>query len=514
MPLDGLRLTGFCAASKLFFTASQVAFKGFCGVRENFQAPRATPRIQLDRKLDFMTNQIVRRSCLHFSLCLLLAGLMPFQAGAQTFPEPVREHLLNGLTVLLWQRPGDAKVLLKLRVHSGAAFDLAGKGGTMALLDDALFPDPSTGLYVREQLGGQFELATNYDSIDVTLSGTASEFERMVELLRGALVTTQLTPENVATIRTARLEKLREQPASPAQIADQAIAARMFGNFPYGHPATGTIESLSKVDRADLLFARERFLIASNATLVVAGPIDKARAMRAIRQLLGPWGQGDRIVPATFRQPDPPDARALVVNQPGAATAEIRLAVRGLTRSDGDNAAAALVGRIARERWQATTPELSSVFARHEAHALPGIFVLGASAPTPAAPKAIAAAREVMRLLSTAPPTLAEIERARNAELLELSQRTAQTESIADRWLDIETFKLAVSGDQMDAVRRLSGADLRRVAARLFKDASVATVVVGNYDQLKAGLGATVELRVEKPEAKAATDPAAPAKKP
>jgi zinc protease len=460
-----------------------------------------------------MTNQIGRRSYLRFSLCLLLALLIPSQAGAQAFPEPVREHLLNGLTVLLWQRPGDAKVLLKLRVHAGAAFDLTGKGGTMALLDDALFPDPSTGLYVREQLGGQFELATNYDSIDVTLSGTASEFERMVELLRGALVTTQLTPENVASIRTARIEKLREQSASPARIADQAIAARMFGNFPYGHPSAGTIESLLKVERADLLFARERFLIASNATLVVAGPIEKARAMRAIRQLLGPWSKGDRVVP-TFRQPDPPDARAMIVNQPGATTAEIRLAVRGLARFDADAEAVALLGRIARERWLAAAPDLTSVFVRHEAHELPGIFVLGASAPTTSASKAIAAAREVMRSLATAAPTLAEIERARNAELAELSQRTAQTESIADRWLDIETFKLALSGDQMDTVRRLSAGDLQGIAARLFKDASVATVVVGNYDQLKAGLGPTVELRSEKPDAKAATDPAAPAKKP
>src|SRR5713101_6149646 len=398
-----------------------------------------------------MTNQTVRRSCLRFSLCLLLALLIPSQAAAQTFPEPVREHLLNGLTVLLWQRPGDAKVLLKLRIHAGAAFDLTGKGGTMALLDAAPFPDPSTGLYVREQLGGQFELATNYDSIDVTLSGTASEFERMVELLRGALVTTQLTPENVANIRTARIEKLREQPASASQIADQAIAARMFGNFPYGHPAAGTIESLSKVERADLLFARERFLIAGNATLVVAGPIEKARAMRAIRQLLGPWGKGDRIVPATFRQPALPDARVLVVNQPGATTAEIRLAVRGLTRSDRDAAAATLLARIARDRWQAAASDLSSVFAHHEAHALPGIFVFGASAPTASASKAISAAREVMRSLSTAAPSTAEVERARDAELSELSRRTMQTESIADGWLDVETFKLASAGGQMDA---------------------------------------------------------------
>jgi len=59
-----------------------------------------------------------------------------------------------------------------------------------------------------------------------------------------------------------------------------------------------------------------------------------------------------------------------------------------------------------------------------------------------------------------------------------------------------------------------SAADLQRVAARLFRDASVATVVVGNYDQLRASLGPTVELRSEKPDAKAATEPAAPAKRP
>ena len=465
----------------------------------------------LDWKLNLMIKQIASRSH-RLSLSLLFALLVPFQAGAQS-PEPVREHLLNGLTVLLWQRPGDQNVVLKLRVHSGAAFDLAGKGGTMALLDDALFPDPSTGLYVREQLGGQFELATNYDSIDVTLSGTASEFERMVDLLRGALVATQLTPENVASIRAARIEKLRAQPTSASQIADQAIAARMFGTFPYGHPATGTLETLAKVDRADLLYARERFLIAGNATLVVVGPIEKARAMRAVRQLLGPWGQGDRVVPATFRQPDPPDARVLVVNQAGATSAEIRVAVRGLKRVDPDAPAAALLARIVRERWQAATPDLSSAFVRHETHALPGIFVIGASAPEASASKAIAAAREVMRSLAGAAPTLDEIERARSAELTDLSQRTMQTESIANRWLDIETFKLALSGDPMDAIRKLSAADLQRVAGRLFKDASIATVVVGNYDQLKASLG-PVELRVEKPDIKAATDPATPAKKP
>src|SRR6266446_4796478 len=136
-----------------------------------------------------MINQLTGRS-----ICLLLIALVSAQISAQSPPEPVREQLLNGLTILLWER-SDANVLLKLRVHSGAAFDFAGKGGAMALLGDALFPDPATREYVTDQLGGRLDVTTDHDGIDVTISGKASELERLVDLLRSALVTTQLTTD-------------------------------------------------------------------------------------------------------------------------------------------------------------------------------------------------------------------------------------------------------------------------------------------------------------------------------
>ena len=68
---------------------------------------------------------------------------------------------------------------------------------------------------------------------------------------------------------------------------------RLFGAYPYGHPPIGTVESVAKIDRPDLMFARERFLNANDATIVVIGGVDKLRVMRALRQLLGPWQRGD-----------------------------------------------------------------------------------------------------------------------------------------------------------------------------------------------------------------------------
>jgi predicted Zn-dependent peptidase len=97
-----------------------------------------------------------------FALCfLLLIVSMPRVADAQIVPEPQREQLLNGLTVLLVPRPEDANVRMHLRVKSGAAFDLTGKEGTMSLLGDVLFPDPATREFITDELGGSLDVTTN-----------------------------------------------------------------------------------------------------------------------------------------------------------------------------------------------------------------------------------------------------------------------------------------------------------------------------------------------------------------
>src|SRR5262245_59271659 len=95
---------------------------------------------------------------LFFSGLLLAAVFANLQRPA--LAQPTREQLLNGLTVMYSARPGDPTVFLRLRTHSGAAFDLAGKAGTMALLGDAFFPEAETREYVREQLGGTLEVST------------------------------------------------------------------------------------------------------------------------------------------------------------------------------------------------------------------------------------------------------------------------------------------------------------------------------------------------------------------
>ncbi len=403
-------------------------------------------------------------------------------------PEPVREELLNGLRVLIWSRPGSQDLTVKLRIHSGAAFDLAGKAGSTSLLADMLFPDPATVEFFTDEMNGKLDVDTDLDMMTITMQGRGNEFERIIEILRNAVVNTQLTPELVARQKERRLKIVRETAVSPVTVADRAISSRLFGDYPYGRPASGTAEDLARIERADLMLARERFLNPNNATLTIVGGLEKNRMMRALRQLLGPWRKSEQLVPATFRQPEAPDQRTLIINGPADQSADVRVAVRGLARADNDFPAAMVLALIAQQRWVAQMPLLSRkpFFVRHEGHALPGMFVMGASIDAKSTVEVIESAKKVLGSLTQSPPSEAEVAQARNELLTQFSNAIGKTETMVDFWLDGDTFKLPPISERLKTLNALSAGDVQRVANRLFQNVPIASIALGDAQQLKA----------------------------
>src|SRR5215216_419858 len=432
--------------------------------------------------------------CLCTFAGIILLSVLPL--SGQTSAQPEREQLLNGLRLLFWVKPGNPDVILKLRINSGAAFDLSGKSGQMALLGDLLFPDPATIDYFTDEMGGKLDVSVTYDSTTITMVGKADQLEHIIEVLRNALLATQLTPEMVTKMRDARIKLLRDTGIVPAEVADRAIASRLYGDFPYGRPAAGSPEDVARVDRAGLMLTRERFLNSNNATLAIIGGVTKQRAMKTLRQLLGPWRKSEQIVPTTFRQPNPPDTRTLIVNVPGPSV-EIRLAARGVSRSDTDFYTAMILAKLAQQRWQAAAPELSKqpVFVRSEAHVLPGAFVMGATVNELSAVDSLANARKVLESLMSTSATPEELERARTEVINEISATSAKPDAMPDPWLDADTYRLSAAQDQIALLRSVTASEIQRVANRLFNK-TIVSIVAGESAALKAALQGRVQFEV------------------
>lgn len=402
----------------------------------------------------------------YFKRTAFLLVLMLFAANfsfAQSAAQPRQEKLLNGLKVLIWNEPKAEKVSLRLRIHSGSAFDPKDKMGTMALLTDILFPTEQTKNFFEEDLEGSLEVTSNYDYIQINATAKSDEFLTILETIATVVSNPAISQENFVKVRDARLKAVEEMQKNPAYIADRAIAKRLLGDFPYGRPADGTPESLKLIERADLLTAKDKFFTADNATLAITGSVKHDFAYMAARRLFGAWKKADKLVPATFRQPDDPDTKVLSAELPAGEKEQImRFALRGLARNDKDFWASAVLFKILQNRSLDEFKTRNS-FIRHEARLLPGLIVFGSpvqfevpNGSQPPKPLNFIGKR-IQNAISAA-----EFEKAK-AEILDDFNKKNATEL----WLDVDTYKLASVKDDAQNAKNIALEDVQRTFERL-----------------------------------------------
>ncbi len=416
------------------------------------------------------------------------AEISPAQTAKTRMPR--QEKLLNGMKLLVWDDSQAPKVSVKLRVHSGAAFDTLGKEGTMAMLADILFPTSAAKEFFTEDLGGSLDVASNYDFIQITATANNDQFLTMLETLANAVTDAQTDRETTAKVRAAHLEKIRELEKNPAYVADQAVARRLFGDFPYGRPQLGTSESVAKIDFADLTLARQRFLTADNATLAVVGNVKPDLVYRAARRFFGAWTQSDKKIPATFRQPDAPDSKTLTIEVPNLEKSYNRTAINAVARNDKDFYATEIVSKI-RQNQLCYTDESKRGELKYEPYLLRGVYVIRRN-------ESYANKIEELPIDGRNPCSFLFVKNDKfiYPAILQNDFDTAKAKAIAemqekiqsnpaDLWLDVETFKLVSVKDEMSKLNNVTLADVQRVAEDLQKQ-PIANVVVKKPETIKS----------------------------
>jgi predicted Zn-dependent peptidase len=416
----------------------------------------------------------IRLANLFVPVFLALGAPAVFAQAPTTTPR--EEKLLNGLKLIMSDAPASDKVTLKVRIHAGSAFDPQGKEGLMKLLAANIFPNPEAKEYFAEELGGSLEILSNYDYIQINASSKPEGFLSMLEAVANATVNVDINKEMTARLKTQQLKVIETLMADPAYVADQAAAARLFGTFPYGRPADGTAASVATIDFADLLSAKQRFFTSDNATVLIAGKIDKDQAYRAVRRYFGAWIKSDKRVPWTFKQPDAPPTGVQIVTSPITDRFEVRVATRGTSRGSNDLAAFRVAAAVIENRLKAQLPTggNGSIMVESRDHVLPGAVVIKFSGTTEAGNPKIDANDVVTRALST-PVTDAEFQAAKPKAFSELLEY-----NVYDRWLDVDTYKTELPSAFQARVASVSLGNVQDVISRLKGQPKAAVIVSAN----------------------------------
>nr|MBA3247734.1 insulinase family protein [Pyrinomonadaceae bacterium] len=115
----------------------------------------------------------------------------------------------------------------------------------------------------------------------------------------------------------------------------------VFGDAPYGHPLSGTPESIAAIRRDDITRMHQTYYRPDNAMLVIGGDIKAEEAFKLAERLFGDWKKPAAPLPAASAMAKK-DAnmnskpRIVVIDKPDSGQAAVMVARPGIRRIDED----------------------------------------------------------------------------------------------------------------------------------------------------------------------------------
>ncbi len=270
-------------------------------------------------------------------------------------PPPVEFELSNGIPVRLWQRTGLPLVAIRTVFPAGAASDPPGREG-LARLTGEMLDEGAGGCSALEfsdaleVLGASFDVAVGRRSTDVDLSVLVRNLEPAARLYADAIRRPAFDAEEFERVRDLEVVEIEQSLEDPGAIASAVLARRWYGDgHPYAHPASGTIESVGRVETADVSAFHRSAFRPERAMVLVAGDLDAVRAKALLESLFGDWRAGEDALPLEapeIREPERGPLAVYLVDQPGSVQTVILWSVPAPPRGTPDRLAIELLGTV------------------------------------------------------------------------------------------------------------------------------------------------------------------------
>lgn len=440
---------------------------------------------------------LVLLSCLATPSQAGIFNAHPDQSGQQpnpaTLPGVKRDTLLNGLTLLVVEQPGTAKVVVHLRINSGATFDLAGKGG-LADVTAGMLLRGTSGLSAKEtsefvnQLGLTLNIQVNWDATDIIVGGSSQNFDNILDLLGRLILKPSFDAKELDSFKGSRVTELLAEKSTAASTAAKTAVGALYGSYPFGRPAEGTADSVAKISRDDVEYYHHKFYLPNNSELYVEGDVTADDVTHEARAKLGLWAKG-QVARATFQPPVPISSNKIVIlNQPDVSQPAAVLAQIGVSRQSADYfanlIAARVISEIASKRDTVSGAQYRSIL---DARILPGpLFVEIESSPeklSAAVDAGIAAMTSVVQ--GDVPADI--VNRVKQEIVADFESKISTPEGSASALLDIEQYGLGRDYilNFSDRVNAVSADEITAAARAHLKPGALVIAVVGPASQIE-----------------------------
>jgi zinc protease len=426
---------------------------------------------------------------------------MTFAQTKRSVPGPediTRVVLDNGIVVLVRENHAAPVVVVEGLLPTGSIHDPAGKTGLAGFVASMLMRGSERYSFdefneIIEGVGANLSVSASDHTTDFGSTSLAEDFPTMVEVLADTLHRPLFPPEHITRVRSQKLVRIQERDQDTQQVANLRFYETIYGDHPYGRPTSGYAETVSAIQREDLLAFHAGHYAPQGAVIVVSGDVETEAAIDLIRAQFEDW-RGD-AAGSTAEQPVEPVKTAGGVNRlfyplPGKYQSDIVIGCPAVARSHPDYYAVrvantvlgrfGMMGRLG-EKIREEQGLAYYAFSSQDANLAAGVWLAAAGVNPENVDVAVESILSEFARLGEEPPSEEELSdsQAFMTGVLPLTLET--NEGVANTLLNMEWYGLGLDYIERynDLIYGVSPADVQRVAAAYLRSDRYAAVVAG-----------------------------------
>ncbi len=412
-------------------------------------------------------------------------------------------QLDNGLTVLAVRKPGVPLVEVRLRLPF--LVDKPAHPAQATLLAETML----TGVegYGRAEfaaavqgLGAELTVSVDADRLVLVGNVLATNLRKLLELMALVVGSASYQAGEVGIERNRLTERLTMARARPGVIANEALAARMWGDHPYGRDLARP-EDVAAVTPAQLRSVHRALVRPGRAVLVLVGDITPARMIELAGTALADWAG----TPARARVAsplEPPVGPWRIVDRPGSVQSTVRMARLAAPRSDPAYPALHLAnlvfGGYFTSRWTQNLREDKGYtygpHSRIEHHVLASALGLSVEVQSEVTAPAILETLYELGRIASLPVTDTEVASVKQYAIGTLALSTATQSGLASTLSGLSAFGLGLEwiAEFPRLLQAVSLDDVGKAAARYLSPNGFTSVIVGDAAAITDPLAALV----------------------
>ena len=253
---------------------------------------------------------------------------------------PLRRSLGNGAIVLVQQTATHPAVTVYATLPCGSGFDedqLLGRSNFLARVIDR-GTQHRTAEQLAEDLDGRgvsLNVGVTRHLLSLSCTCLAEDLQAMLDIVADVLRYPTFPQDQIERRRATIVTAIRQDEDNPAAVAMEGLMRLVYPDgHPYGRPARGTIDSLARITRDDLVRLYSAQVGASGLRLVIVGDVEPDIAYDGAERAFADW-----LVPGgcALQPPPAPEVRSRhrqSTDMPGKAQSDIAYGFATIARRD------------------------------------------------------------------------------------------------------------------------------------------------------------------------------------